>query len=136
MNCITIEEHTKYYSLIISFSSSLIYFLYHAVISKSFLEYRLLCTVWQCRWRRAVGGGVTQATGHHRWYWFVVSLVLQPPSLSHPPTHPSLRPARACVPHTPRMSVHVCYITALVCVGVRLCTQDFRDACDVCVCII
>lgn len=68
------------------------------------------------------GGVVTQATGHHRSYWFVVSLVLQHPSLSCTPTLQWFRPPSTRVPpahtwaHTSRMWVYVC-VCGLLCVS-------------------
>lgn len=68
-------------------------------------EANLLCGIWQCRWWRAVCGPqggregvVTQATGHHRSYWFVVSFVLQTLSLSHLKHPPYARFPPTCVP--------------------------------------
>lgn len=82
------------------------------------------------------GGVVTQATGHHRSYWFVVSLVLQHPSLSYTPTSAS---SSLCLPRVPpahvgtygayvnvRMGVWITMCWLYVCVGVRiLCTYAF-----------
>lgn len=63
------------------------------------------------------GGVVTQATGHHRSYWFVVSLVLQRLSLSLPPRN---RVIPLSLPYT---WAHTGSMWRLSCVSGLLCAR-------------
>lgn len=62
---------------------------------------------------REGGQGVTQATGHHRSYWFVVSLVLQ--SLSH--SHTKLQVSPVSLYHVPPALTwaYTAYVSMFVC---------------------